>query len=451
MRVLVFDTETDGLLPDATRIWCLGVGDPSTGDITVYADQVGYPPIIEGLNRLSQADRIVGHNAIGFDFPIINRFYPGHIRFPQVFDTLILSRMIDPERRDHTLSALGELVGEPKAEFSDFSAFSEEMARYLQQDIRTTIKVYNHLIGESKHSDLSIEVEHKVALAISLQEQHGFPFDLPKAVALEAELRAEKEAIEDELQRHFRPMWVALSGAGKSEKFPGVDDITKCVKVAKTNRSPYAKDAPFTPVDLRSFNPGSRRHIEVRLRLMGWKPTKFTASGAAQIDGEVLSEIATIYHDAAPLARHARVLKLLGQLTDGDNAWLKLYRTHPDGTHRVHGRVNTIGAGTHRMSHWGPNLAQVDKKDARMREVWVTTPGRVMVGTDADAIEARGLGHYLAALDKGAFAWSVDQGKKSDGTDIHTRNLKATRMRKRDLGMCVKNLFYAYLGFLEAA
>jgi DNA polymerase-1 len=82
----------------------------------------------------------------------------------------------------------------------------------------------------------------------------------------------------------------------------------------------------------------------------------------------------------------------------------------------VHGRVNGNGAVTGRASHMKPNMAQIPK-DAAVRSLWgPTRPGWLLVGCDAEGLEARVMAHYLAHWDNGAFAAKVLAG------DFHTAN-----------------------------
>ena len=53
-------------------------------------------PIVRGVQRLEDADLIVGHNIIGFDIPVIRQFYPWFGDPPTVIDTLLLSRLFHP-------------------------------------------------------------------------------------------------------------------------------------------------------------------------------------------------------------------------------------------------------------------------------------------------------------------------------------------------------------------
>ena len=65
---LVFDIETDDL--KATKIHCLVAQDIDSG--TIYK----YPPdkLQEGYELLSKADNLIGHNIIGFDIPMVEKF-----------------------------------------------------------------------------------------------------------------------------------------------------------------------------------------------------------------------------------------------------------------------------------------------------------------------------------------------------------------------------------------
>ena len=60
-RKLSFDTEANGLLPDLTKLHCLALTDLNTREKFDFTDQLGFRPITEGLDMLSKADLLVGH------------------------------------------------------------------------------------------------------------------------------------------------------------------------------------------------------------------------------------------------------------------------------------------------------------------------------------------------------------------------------------------------------
>src|SRR5262249_25130977 len=86
---LVFDAETDGLLDTVTKVHCIVVGDLNTEQITEY----GPDQISAALEHLAQADRLIGHNIVCYDLPMLRKLYSWTP--PEncvVADTLIASR-----------------------------------------------------------------------------------------------------------------------------------------------------------------------------------------------------------------------------------------------------------------------------------------------------------------------------------------------------------------------
>ncbi|CAB4161224.1 PolA DNA polymerase I - 3'-5' exonuclease and polymerase domains [uncultured Caudovirales phage] len=404
--MLFADVEGDDLYPAVARLWVIVIGDENSR--IAYADQPGYPSISEGLDRLRAASKIVFHNGLGYDFWAINKLYPNTLRRDQVVDSLILCRMKDPESK-HSLELLGERIGINKGDHRDFSRFSEQMVTYCLRDVEILQAYWSKLAGYYKAYPQAVECEHAVGYALACQEHHGFRLHVGKAQALERTLRSELLAIERKLQSVFPP-------------------ITHVRVSEKTGKLLKPK--------VEHFNPGSRQQIAQRLwDKYKWKPTLFTETGQPKIDESTLKECPGA--EAKLLMDYFGLQKKLGQLADGDNAWLKLV----DKDHYVHGRVNQCGARTHRMSHFGPNMAQVDS-DPRMRECWIPDEGEVLVGCDADSLELRMLAHYLGKYDDGEFSRSLLEGRKEDGTDVHSRNQKAAQFHSRDNA---KTLIYALL------
>ena len=111
---LVFDVETNGLLfdsvqkvfdkeqnkfveveqPAATMIYCIAAIDENDKLYTFDPTQID-----EGLKFLAQADTLIGHNILGFDFPVIKKLRGVEFRgTKQIIDTLVLSRLSNPVR-----------------------------------------------------------------------------------------------------------------------------------------------------------------------------------------------------------------------------------------------------------------------------------------------------------------------------------------------------------------
>ncbi len=440
MKTLIFDLETNGLLPTLDRIWCAGIANPETGEVKVYSDYSDkYPSLEEGLKELATADRVVAHNLIGFDFPALEKLYPGTINYKQLWDSIVVAALIEPDRKSHSIAAYGEEFGAPKGDYKDFENFSQDMVDYMVRDVEINVRIYNKLQAIMKRGDIdytqAIDIEHKVQWCLSIQERHGFRLDMKAAYAAEARLRQEQKDIEVELQDIFPPKFIPAKGNydWAQNRWANVD-----VTTPKVNRKPQGitKGVSYTKIVEEQFNPGSRLQIvrRIKSKYPKWMPTSFTPSGIPEINETILSNMPIA--EAKSLNRYFKVSKQLGQIADGRNAWLRVEREG-----RIHGRVKSCGCRTHRMSHFSPNTAQVDK-DPALRSLWVANEGEKLVGCDASGLELRMLAHYLAIWDDGQYAKAVIEGNQKEGTDAHTRTKTLAGLHNRN---SAKTLIYALL------
>lgn len=108
MTLLVFDTESDGLLDEATRFWVFGwTFDGKDYHVTESPE--------EFMKVLDSVDYAVCHNCIRFDFPLLKKLH--NYTFTGVkIDTLALSWYTNPNRPKHGLEAIGEEHGVKKVE-----------------------------------------------------------------------------------------------------------------------------------------------------------------------------------------------------------------------------------------------------------------------------------------------------------------------------------------------
>ena len=242
-----------------------------------------------------------------------------------------------------------------------------------------------------------VALEHKVATILAKQEQHGWYFDERSAWQLASTLQQELQDLEKVLRKQH-------PNVAGNEFTPKRNNKT----------SGYIEGAPFTR--LKELNPTSRDHISWILQTYyGWKPTQKTATGKPIVDEVILTEIGS--EISTMFARCLTVTKMLGMLSNGVNAWLKLSTNN-----RVHHHCS-IATATHRCAHRKPNLAQVPS-DPEFRKLFTATPGQVMVGADLSGIELRMLAHYLSRYDS-HFAEVLLNG------DIHQPNADKVGVTRR--------------------
>jgi DNA polymerase I len=290
------------------------------------------------------------------------------------------------------------------------------MQAYCEQDVRVTVALYRHISAE-EYSSEALNLEHEFATVITMQERHGFGFDEAAAVNLYQNLVKRRLELASEMASSFPPKTVR-------EVF--------IPKVNNTKRG-YVKGEPFTKTHIVEFNASSRQMIAERLIEMGWKPVEFTPSGQPKVDETILSKLP--YPEAKLLAEHFLVEKRIGQIAEGDQAWLKLVNAG-----RIHGRVNTNGAVTGRCTHSNPNVAQVPRVGspygAECRSLFSARAGYSLVGADLAGLELRCLAHFMAYWDGGAYGRVVLEG------DIHTVNQQAAGLPTRN---DAKTFIYAFL------
>ena len=393
---IILDIETNS---KHNVIWCCVTRDLETDEVIVWKE-------VNGLQKyLDNCDLIIGQNIIGFDLPVLSKTWNISMKKNQVFDTLVLSRLLDPSKEGgHSLEAWGARLGFPKGDFNDWDGgLTDEMITYCIQDTLVTKKLYEHLLTQfnSQHFDhRSIELELNVQHIICKQTENGFKLDERKAIELQAELTNKLVNIEASLQSIFP---------------------------TKTTERISEKTGKKLADKVEVFNPGSRKQIGERLIEKGWKPKVFTDKGQPKVDETTLEGVDI--PEAKAIAEYLMLQKRIAQIS----SWLT--EMQEDG--RVHGKVITNGAVTGRMTHMKPNMAQVPNSSAvyghECRDLWTVEKGYKLVGIDASGLELRMLAHYM---EDDAYTTEVVSG------DIHTANQKAAGLETRNQA---KTFIYAFL------
>ena len=412
---LVFDIETDGL--DPSVIWCLVAQDEHGKFHHFYEDTLQ-----EGIKFLQKADRLIGHNILGYDIPVIKKLTGIDLyQSDKIIDTLVLSRLLNPTREGgHSIGKWGPKLGLPKKDSPEWSTFTKEMLSYCERDVDINYRLFNYLKKESLgFSKECIKLEHKVTHILEQQKRNGFLFNDEEAMFLASELSFKLQETENKVHETFKPIWVddkmikpKLKKDGKlSKQGLTVQEYSDIIE-GKLERKPFMRRT------LQEFNLGSRKQIGQRLQELGWKPNNFTPTGQAIVDENTLKKITHI-KEAQLIANFLLYQKRLAQV----HSWIDAVKD--DG--RVHGSVICTGAITGRMAHRGPNMAQVpavySPYGKECRSCWIVPKGYKLVGIDASGLELRLLAHYMADED---YINEIING------DIHTANQQFAGLKSRD-------------------
>ena len=389
--------------------------DIDTGEVRVWKAPTGL------WDYLKDATLIVAHNGISFDFPILNKLWKTKIGLKKAYDTLVVSRLLEPTREGgHSLDAWGQTLGVKKLDYKatwqwmmnrreeyDGECFDRPLEGllefYCHHDVLVLCNLFKHLdlcVDSQGFSQDSLVLEHNVAAIISKQEKNGFKLDTIHATCLLSELKGKMSAINDRMQE----LWPPYEVERISEKTG---------KVLKP--------------ELVVFNPASRQQVADKLIGLGWKPTKKTEKGSVIVDETTLQGLK--WPEAQMIAEYFMLQKRIAQI----ESWLEV--VGKDG--RVHGRVITNGAVTGRATHSKPNMAQVPNTSSQYgkecRQCWTVEEGNVLVGVDLSGIELRCFAHYLNDEE---YIREVVYG------DVHTRNQQAFGVDSRN---DAKTILYATL------
>jgi DNA polymerase I-like protein with 3'-5' exonuclease and polymerase domains len=444
-KVLAFDIETDGLLyskeSPVSKLWCVVIFDCKEKQYYEYRpDQID-----QACKHLSEATILIGHNIISYDIPVLQTLYPNWKSTAQVIDTFTLASLVYPkdklleldtsifahidksQRGRQGLRAWGQRLQNLKGDHQDWSQFSEEMLSYCKNDVLVTVQLYTYLVNTLKKQDPELKnlrfvaIEHDLAQILMLQMHTGWTFNVDAALDLDEKLRNRFEEIALELQ----------------ETIPPTVERSVFVPKRDNKRLGYLKDIAVVREKTVPFNPGSRQQIlQFFKSKYDWQPKEKTEKGNYKVNDDILEELP--YPEAKLLAEYFLLQKRLGQLSDGNKSWLGLV----DKNNVIHGSIVSSGCVTGRSVHRDPNLGQVPNAIApygpECRSLFQPTPGFMLLGSDAKALELRCLGGYLAHYDNGYYASKVID----PDVDIHIYNQEKFGVETRDLS---KRLIYCVL------
>tara|TARA_R100000951_G_scaffold65230_5_gene55059 strand:- start:2499 stop:4220 length:1722 start_codon:yes stop_codon:yes gene_type:complete len=420
MKQLVFDIETNGLKP--TVVWCIVAKEIGKDELHVFdtSNLSGWNSFVRGF------DEVIGHNLIGYDVPVCERLLDTDFTGIKVTDTLVMSRLANPQRDSHSLDSYGKELNNEKGNHTDWSCYSLEMLDYCKQDVKLSEQVYQRLARDlDSFGSESISLEHGVQNIICQQIENGWLLDQEKCYELIGELKEASFIAEEKVHEVFKPLPTFIKEIKPKVKKDGTIS-TVGLKFLGDRWTEVAGD--FSRVDWPVFNLASRQQIARYLQYFGWKPTKHTDKGRVIVSEEVLMGVEGI-PEAKLIADYLLVHKRLAQV----KGWLDKVDTDE----RVHGYVNSNGAVTGRMTHSSPNVANVPASYStygeECRSCWIVPKGYKLVGIDASGLELRMLAHYM------------DDAEYTDvllNGDIHTVNMKAAGLDSRSQS---KTFIYGFL------
>lgn len=451
-KVRILDTEANGLLDTVTKCHC-GVFKSLDGKET---DKFEPSQIQEMLRYLDSCDVIIGHNIIGYDFPMLKKVY-GYVYKGKVVDTLIMSRLLNPDRilppnaknrraGPHSIYAWGVRVGVDKPEHDDWENFSPEMLHRCTEDAEINRLVYYELMKEATSGAGSWRnaflLSFKLFQNLQDQEEYGWYMDKPKMQEniqkLDAIIKEIDVAVTPQLPYVIEHLEVKKDGDRSWVRKP----FLKSGAYNKNTEKYFGPDAvhmvvgPYSRLSFRPVNLDSGAELKDFLLKQGWEPKEWNLNDNGERTSPKLSKddpFEGIEGDVGRLvakrvqARHRR------SLIEG---LLLLVRAD--------GRIGSAVAGiatTGRMQH--RNIVNIPAAKSffgkELREMFSCPPGKVLVSTDSDGNQLRQL---AARMGDQAYIDALCNGDKDKGTDLHSVNMRAAELPDRDTA---KTFIYGFL------
>lgn len=450
MRIRVFDTEADNLLPNVTKAHC-GVFKSLDG-----TEMEQFDDIQAMLRFMDTCDVLIGHNIIGYDFPMLKKVY-GYVYKGKKVDTLLMSRALNPDRvlppnatvrsaGPHSIYAWGVRVGVDKPEHEDWDNYSPEMLHRCTEDVEINRLVYHELMKEAASSGGSWReaflLTFKLFENLQEQEQYGWLVDqelMHKHIASLTQMM-------DEIDKQVSPLlpWVLEihEQKVKGEYKYAAKPFLASGKHSKQSVDWFQPDGchvvggPFSRISFRRTNLESGAELKDFLLKSGWEPAEWNFNDEGERTSPKLTKddpFEGIEGEAGKLVAKRVQCRHRRSLIEG---LLQLVRDD--------GRIGSAVAGmavTGRMQH--RNIVNIPAAKSffgkELRQIFTCPVGRVLVSTDSDGNQLRQLAGRMGDQ---AYIDALCTGVKENGTDLHSINQRAAGLPDRDMA---KTFIYGFL------
>ena len=197
MTDYVIDIETNGI--EATKIHCISVMNVTDKRIHTYSHS--YDSMRSIFKQITEKDRIIGHNFIRYDAPVIERILDVKIKAP-IIDTLALSWYLYTDQVRHGLEFWGTKFGVEKEKIDSWE--NQSISSYIircEKDVQINYKLWER---QKKYIDLIYDKKEEqiqrlfryLALKMKcarLAEKSKWKLDTEKATRLLQEMETKYE------------------------------------------------------------------------------------------------------------------------------------------------------------------------------------------------------------------------------------------------------------------
>ena len=453
----VADLETNGFLDVTTVVHCGVFIHIDTLEVKTFSPIDGIDYMSRMLSFMDTTDALCFHNGYGFDFPVLKKLHNYEYRGVK-HDTLILSRLLAPKRsvpfncpvknRPHSIETWGYRVGRGKPDHNEWEVFTPEMLHRCKEDVEIGCLVWKALQKEQEGHNWggAVKLTNKLFEILAKQEQHGWLVD--------------QEHIEKSV--HMLTHWMDRIDKVLFDYLPTILEVEETKKQGEYNyvKKPFLKSGkynthvlkwifktgmnlndrpiggPHSRVNFRKVSLDKNKEVKDWLLKLGWIPDKWNHNDEGERTSPKLDKDDPFNGITSAIGRLVAKRVQCKQRRSIIEGWR--------GIIRADGRIPSVVANlaeTGRATH--RNIVNVPNGDSFfgkwMRKIFICKEGFKLVGTDSAGCQLRMLAARMGDIQ---YMETIVNGRKEDGTDMHTVNMVAAGLGTRGQA---KTFIYGFL------
>lgn len=401
-KVYVIDAESNGLVPDSTKIWCMGIGWQNKEGNWVVKSTTNYDDMRKVLGN--PENTVVCHNLIRFDVPLYEKHLGIKVQASLV-DSLGLSWYLYPERgqQEHGLAVWGEYFGVPKPKIDDWDNLTvEEYCHRVEEDIKINIKLWvkqyeylKKIYDDPKDIVRIINYLNFKLTCLKIQEEDGILIDVEqckKNLEFLQGIENEKKTLLEAAMPKI-PIVKTVTKPKVMFKKDGSLSVAgnRWFELLEENNIPRDFEGELNiTTGFEEPNAGSPTQVKDWLMKLGWKPILFEDGRNGKVpqvrDKEkMLCKSVLALREVEPAIEHLEGLSVVTHRAGYLKGFLEKVDERGYAQAMAHGFTKTL-----RLKHAKPfvNLPKPTSPYGDLvRGVMIAPEGSVLIGSDVSSLE----------------------------------------------------------------
>lgn len=401
-KLYVIDAESNGLVPESTKIWCMGIGWQNKEGNWVVKSTTNYDDMRKVLGN--PENTVVCHNLIRFDVPLYEKHLGIKVQASLV-DSLGLSWYLYPERgqQEHGLAVWGEYFGVPKPKIDDWDTLTvEEYCHRVEEDTKINIKLWvkqyeylKKIYDDPKDIVRIINYLNFKLTCLKIQEEDGILIDVEqckKNLEFLQGIENEKKTLLEAAMPKI-PIVKTVTKPKVMFKKDGSLSVAgnRWFELLEENNIPRDFEGELNiTTGFEEPNAGSPTQVKDWLMKLGWKPILFEDGRNGKVpqvrDKEkMLCKSVLALREVEPAIEHLEGLSVVTHRAGYLKGFLEKVDERGYAPAMAHGFTKTL-----RLKHAKPfvNLPKPTSPYGDLvRGVMIAPEGSVLIGSDVSSLE----------------------------------------------------------------